>query len=274
MEETKTQPTATSEAPPGNQRRHPRTPIVLRVDYEGPDELVFDYTENLSSRGVFFKTTRAFEVGERIRLMLSFPGLLRPIGIEGTVRWIREGDDNGAGVEFDDGDGRRAVEALIEQVRQRDPVLVSRLVRVLVVEDNPHVARMIRAGMLGSSERYFGDRLAFNFRTATNGSEALELLDSEPFDALIIDLYLPILDGSSVITHVRAHENLRHLPVIAVSAGGDGAREAALAAGADFFLAKPMRLRHILETMVSLLGLAGDLGGGLGGETPGDTSAT
>ena len=255
MEETKTEPTATAEAPPANQRRQPRTPIVLRVDYDGPDELVFDYTENLSSRGVFLKTTRAFEVDERIRLMLSFPGLLRPIGIEGTVRWIREGDDNGVGVEFDDGEGRRAVEALIEQVRQRDPVLVTRLVRVLVVEDNPHVARMIRTGMLGSSERYFGDRLAFNFRTATNGSEALDLLANEPFDALIIDLYLPILDGSSVITHVRANEQLRHLPVIAVSAGGDSARDAALAAGADFFLAKPMRLRQILETMAGLLGL-------------------
>lgn len=255
MEETKTGPATKPGAPSDDKRREPRTPIVLRVDYEGPDELVFDYTDNLSSRGIFLKTERTFSVGDRIRLMLSFPGLLKPIGIDGTVRWIRDGDDNGVGVEFDEGEGRDTVEALIDRVRQRDPALVNRLVRVLVVEDNPHVARLIRAGMLGSSERYFGHRLAFNFRTAANGREALDHLENETFDALIIDVYLPILDGANVIAHVRASESLRHLPVIAVSAGGDSARESALAAGADFFLPKPMRLRQILETMAQLLDL-------------------
>ena len=236
-------------------RRDPRAPIVLRVDYDGPDELVFDYTENLSSGGIFLKTSRDFSVGDRVRLMLSFPGLFKPVGIEGTVRWMREGDDTGVGVEFDEGDGRDAVAALIERIRARDPELVSRLIRVLVVEDNPHVARLIRAGMMGSSERYFGQRLAFNFRTVANGREALDALENEPFDALIVDIYLPILDGSSVIAHVRASERLRHLPIIAVSAGGDGAREEARAAGADFFLPKPMRLRQILESMAQLLAL-------------------
>jgi uncharacterized protein (TIGR02266 family) len=270
MDETKTGPATRPERSPkgtggaqGNdqgddQRRELRAPIVLRVDYEGPDELVFDYTENLSSRGIFLKTSRAFQVGDRIRLMLSFPGLLEALGIEGTVRWMREGDDTGVGVEFDQGEARATVEALIDRVRQRDPKLVSRLIRVLVVEDNPHVARLIRAGMLGSSERYFGHRLAFNFRTAANGREAIDLLENEPFDALIVDIYLPILDGANVIAHVRASQALRHLPVIAVSAGGDSAQEAALAAGADFFLPKPMRLRQILETMARLLDLGQD----------------
>src|SRR5690606_18907934 len=54
---------ADSNTPPGgdpagnsDKRREARAPVVLRVDYDGPDELVFDYTENLSSRGVFLKT--------------------------------------------------------------------------------------------------------------------------------------------------------------------------------------------------------------------------
>jgi uncharacterized protein (TIGR02266 family) len=236
-------------------RRELRAPVVLRVDYEGPDEMVFDYTENLSSRGVFLKTGRSFAVGDKIRLMLSFPGLLEPIGLEGTVRWTREDVDAGVGVEFDDSDSRRRLEELIERIRARDPRVVSRLIRVLVVEDNPHVARLIQNGMLGSSERYFGDRLAFNFRTAANGREALDLLESDSFDALIIDVYLPILDGASVITHVRQDERTRALPIIAVSAGGDHARDAAMAAGADFFIEKPMRLRQLLDTMGKLLDL-------------------
>ncbi|GAB4515473.1 MAG: hypothetical protein Tsb0020_34050 [Haliangiales bacterium] len=236
-----------------DKRRYPRTPVVLRVDYDGPDELVFDYTENLSSRGVFLKTSRAFQIGDRIRLMLSFPGLLEPLGLDGTVRWMRSDTDPGVGVEFDDGEERDRVAVLIERVRQRDPRMVNRLIRVLVVEDNPHVARLIQAGMLGSTERYFGDGLAFNFRTAANGRDALDLLASDTFDALIIDVYLPILDGASVITHIRADERVRHLPVIAVSAGGPGARDAAMAAGADFFIEKPMRLRQLLDTMGKLL---------------------
>lgn len=236
-------------------RRDPRTPVVLRVDYGGPDELVFDYTENLSSRGVFLKTARRFSVGDRVRLMLSFPGLLEPVGLEGAVRWTREDGDAGVGVEFDDPGSQQRIETLIERIRNRDPRVVSRLIRMLVVEDNPHVARMIQSGMLGSTERYFGDRLAFNFRTAANGREALDLLESDTFDALIVDVYLPILDGASVITHVRRSERIRDLPIIAVSAGGDSARDTAMAAGADFFIEKPMRLRHLLDTLGKLLDL-------------------
>lgn len=238
-----------------DKRRDARAPVVLRVDYDGPDDLVFDYTENLSSRGVFLKTVRSFSVGDKIRLMLSFPGLLEPIGLEGTVRWTREDVDAGVGVEFDDNVSRARLEGLIERIRARDPRVVSRLIRVLVVEDNPHVARLIQNGMLGSTERYFGDSLAFNFRTAANGREGLDLLESDTFDALIIDVYLPILDGASVITHVRRSERIRALPIIAVSAGGDSARDAAMAAGADFFIEKPMRLRQLLDTMGKLLDL-------------------
>ena len=48
---------------------------------------------------------------------------------------------------------------------------------------------------------------------------------------------------------------IQKLPIIAVSAGGDRARQFAMTAGADFFLDKPMRLRQIIETMQQLLDL-------------------
>jgi CheY-like chemotaxis protein len=54
---------------------------------------------------------------------------------------------------------------------------------------------------------------------------------------------------------VRTTLGLKTLPIIAVSAGGPGAREAALGAGADIFLDKPMRLRQIVETMRQLMKL-------------------
>jgi CheY-like chemotaxis protein len=117
------------------------------------------------------------------------------------------------------------------------------------------VSQLIRDGLRGSEKkRSFGD-LAFNFRTAANGREALELLRQEAFDVLICDIYLPILDGPEVIRQIRATESLRALPIIAVSAGGDSAREEALAAGANFFLPKPMRLRQVIETMQQLMAM-------------------
>jgi CheY-like chemotaxis protein len=88
---------------------------------------------------------------------------------------------------------------------------------------------------------------------AEDGRTALDALREESFDVVIIDIYLPILDGSKVIMMARQELGLTDLPIIAVSAGGDAARDAALEAGATIFLDKPMRLRRMVETMQRLL---------------------
>jgi uncharacterized protein (TIGR02266 family) len=241
-------------------RRHAREAVTLVVEYEGADDLVGDFTDNLSSGGTFVHTPRDFEIGTIVHLVLSFPGLIQPIRIDGVVRWARaetgaggaDDEERGVGIEFADGPARDQLHELIDRITARDPSVVSRLMRVLVVEDNPHVAQLIRDGLRGSEKRTFQD-MAFNFRTASNGSEALELLQAERFDALIIDVYLPVLDGPAVIQKIREDERTRALPIIAVSAGGDSARDAARGAGANFFLHKPMRLRQIIDTMQQLV---------------------
>jgi uncharacterized protein (TIGR02266 family) len=238
---------------PHDKRRQHRTGVTLLVEYEGADELLSDYTDNLSTGGTFIATARELEVGSAVRLALSFPGLLEPIGVDGVVRWVREGEERGVGIEFLEGEGRQKLAEVVDRVRSRDPKTMSRLVRVLVVEDNPHVASFLGDGLAGSNKR--GGDVAFIVRTALNGREALSLLRSEPFDALIIDIYLPVIDGAHVIDKVRKDLGLGNLPIIAVSAGGPSAREAALAAGANIFLDKPMRLRQVVETMRQLMKL-------------------
>jgi uncharacterized protein (TIGR02266 family) len=237
-------------------RRENREPVTLFVEYEGADDLVGDFTENLSSGGTFVATNRALPIGTRVQLVLSFPGLLEPIAIEGVVRWKRDepGDegDAGAGIEFEPGPARDTLAAVIDKVKNRDPKMVSRLFRVLVVEDNKHVAQLITEGLRGSSRRDFGG-VSFVFRNAEDGRAAVEILRREKFDALIIDVYLPILDGPRVILQARTELGLGDLPIIAVSAGGDAARRSALEAGANIFLDKPMRLRQVIDTMQRLL---------------------
>jgi uncharacterized protein (TIGR02266 family) len=232
---------------PSDKRRHDRAGVTLLVEYEGADEFLVDYTDNLSTGGVFVATTRTLEIGSAVRLALSFPGLVETIALDGVVRWVRGGEEPGVGIEFSASDGLRRMNQVIERIRARDPKVVSRVVRVLVVEDNPHVATFIGQGLAGSSRR--GTELSFAVRTASNGREALELLAAESFDAIIIDVYLPVIDGAHVIAQVRNRLGLRDLPVIAVSAGGDAARSAALGAGANIFIDKPMRLRQVIDTI-------------------------
>jgi type IV pilus assembly protein PilZ len=241
--------------PGHDKRRFARAPITLRVEYDGADDLVGDYTDNLSHGGTFVATTRALALGTEIRLMLSFRGLLAPVAIDGVVRWVRSDDDPGVGIEFVPGPDRDRLDEIIERIRRRDPRMVSRVLRVLVVEDNAHVADLIRNGLTGSGKRNFDDPMQFEFQTATNGREALELLGRERFDIAIIDVYLPILDGAQVITAARGELDLKSLPIIAVSAGGESAKRAAMMAGADMFLEKPMRLRQVIDTMRRLMKL-------------------
>jgi len=239
-----------------DRRRETREPVVLVVDYDGADDLIGDYTENLSTGGTFIHTERALEIGTEVQLVLSFPGIVHPIPIDGVVRWTRErdGGEPGIGIEFvrmdDEAKGR--LEQVMDAIARRDPSYVGRIVKVLVVEDNPHVARLIREGLAGSTA-HFGDQVSFQFCESSNGRDALEMCRSQPFDAAIIDIYLPIMDGAQVIAALRSDTELAAMPIIAVSAGGSPARDAALKAGADLFLDKPMRLRQVIESMQRLM---------------------
>jgi uncharacterized protein (TIGR02266 family) len=237
-------------------RKHERTPVRLIVDYEDVDDFLGDYTENLSSGGTFIHTGRVFAIGTSIQLVLSFPGLVQPIALEGVVRWARGLPRPGIGVEFLAGPSEVKLAALVDRVRHGDPFTVAHVVKVLVVEDNPHVCELICSGLSAATKRVFGDGLAFTFTVAVNGRAAMELLEAERFDAVIIDVYLPVVDGPQVIDFARSALGLVTLPIIAVSAGGEHARDAALAAGASTFIHKPMRLRQVIDTMRQLVKLS------------------
>src|SRR3954462_7037706 len=183
-------------------RRAAREAVTLFVEYEGADDLIGDFTENLSSGGTFVATNRALPIGTHVQLVLSFPGLLEPIAIEGTVRWRRDEagpeGDAGAGIEFEPGPARDQLAGIIDKVKSRDPKTVSRLFRVLVVEDNKHVAQLITEGLRGSSRRDFGG-VSFVFRNAEDGRAAGEGLRRGAVRAPIIYVFLPILPRPPVV---------------------------------------------------------------------------
>ncbi len=238
-----------------DKRHEVRAPVALVVDYTGAEDFLGDYTENLSRGGTFIHTSRDLTPGNQVQLVLSFPGLLLPISVEAIVRWRREGEEPGVGVEFLSGVGRDKLASIVDRIEQRDPKAVQRVVEVLVVEDNRHVSELVRNGLEVSGRRGMTD-VSFNVATADDGGAAMQLLRANKYDVAIVDVYLPVIDGPVLIEQARKDLGLDGLPIIAVSAGGDAARALAIAAGANIFLDKPMRLRQVIASIHELMHLA------------------
>ena len=129
-----------------------------------------------------------------------------------------------------------------------------RVIRVLLIEDNPHVAELICDGLDGAARREMEGRVAFIFDVVGDGQSAIERLKQIEPDIIICDVYMPVMDGAQFLRHIRAMEQHAKTPVIALSAGGPTAREAAMQAGANVFLDKPIHLKDVLKSVGELLG--------------------
>jgi len=119
--------------------------------------------------------------------------------------------------------------------------------RLLAVDDNLINLRMI--------ERVL-QRQGATVTLAHEGREALQQLQAQPdgFDAVLMDIQMPVMDGLTATREIRQNPALRHLPVVALTAGVlPDEREAALAAGVDDFLAKPLQLSQMTAVLNRLL---------------------
>jgi CheY-like chemotaxis protein len=84
--------------------------------------------------------------------------------------------------------------------------------------------------------------LGVSVSVAADGAEALDRARIAPPDVILLDLKLPDLDGVDVLRRLRSDPATRSVPVVLVSAAGAGQVEAALAEGADDWIAKPFDL--------------------------------
>ena len=115
--------------------------------------------------------------------------------------------------------------------------------RVLVVEDQP-LNREVATGMLTS--------LGLRVETANDGQQALDRLEREQFDLVLMDCEMPVMDGLSAAAALRRREiGPARTPVVALTADAtDTGRDACLAAGMDDYLTKPFS-RDVLHTTLS-----------------------
>jgi CheY-like chemotaxis protein len=94
-------------------------------------------------------------------------------------------------------------------------------------------------------------RLGYQTDVAGNGQEAVESVMTVPYDLVLMDCQMPVMDGFEATRIIREREGAsRHTHIVAVTANAmEGDRERCLAAGMDDYLAKPFRagdLRRVL----------------------------
>lgn len=115
--------------------------------------------------------------------------------------------------------------------------------QILVVEDDSKTAQFIFAAI---------NDAGFAVTIANNGNDAISLLQSSKFDAVILDIMLPGTDGLSIVRLIRSQEN--RTPVLLLSArGAVNERVEGLNAGADDYLSKPFALQELLARVRALL---------------------
>jgi two-component system, sensor histidine kinase and response regulator len=131
-----------------------------------------------------------------------------------------------------------------EAIVSREPVAEQRPgLKVLLAEDNA-VNRLLARRLL---EKYGNTVIAVE-----NGREALDVIEREKPDLVIMDVQMPVMDGLEAIRTVRTDEQTSglHLPIIALTAHAmKGDRERCLEAGADEYLSKPIRAAEFFAAL-------------------------
>jgi CheY-like chemotaxis protein len=125
--------------------------------------------------------------------------------------------------------------------------------RVLIVEDNPHIIEMYSYVLkkLAANELKGATPLEVHF--AADGHAAMALLTDSEFHLVMTDLYMPVMDGFQLIEKIRSEPRLKALPVVAISAGGQDAKDRAVKLGVTSYLKKPVRFADVMDTVKTLL---------------------
>ncbi|HEY5313439.1 MAG TPA: response regulator, partial [Pirellulales bacterium] len=198
-----------------------------------------------------------FELAERIKSQARFSGsiimLLSSVNREAdTARCRHLGIEHLAkplgSVEL--GDALAALAGggpVSPAVRPQKSEATARPLRILVAEDTPANQKLVVRIL---------EKRGHQVRLAADGFRALDLYRAEPFDAVLMDVQMPQLDGLGATAAIREHERTAggRVPIIAMTAHAmRGDREACLAVGMDGYLTKPLDARELIAVVERLI---------------------
>ena len=117
--------------------------------------------------------------------------------------------------------------------------------RILVADDYDDNRELLRLMLEGAG---------YAVLETSNGRECVEAARADSFDAALIDLSMPVLDGWGALRELRADARTSALPCVAVTAfAGEQDRRRALEAGFDAYVSKPFRSKELLEALERVL---------------------
>lgn len=129
------------------------------------------------------------------------------------------------------------------------------------VSESPSTIRVLLVEDMAPNQRFtvrLLERRGFEVTVAANGRQALEIYDAEtahPFDVIIMDCQMPVMDGFETAKEIRERERAsgRYTPIVALTAiATTGQKERCTAAGMDDYLNKPIvedELVSVIENM-------------------------
>jgi CheY-like chemotaxis protein len=113
-------------------------------------------------------------------------------------------------------------------------------VKLLIVDDN----------LINQKFLYYSLKKYFEIESADNGLEAIDLLEKEEFDVVIMDLSMPVMDGADATWQIRESDKFRNkfIPIIFVTTNDyDYERTRCMENGADDYLIKPVDTEQLIS---------------------------
>jgi CheY-like chemotaxis protein len=198
------------------------------------DLVITDHAEQLTSLREHFKHTvlfisayGSFLPSEQASTLAPILQLPRPLARAALHKALQRSLEPGG-------------EPIAAPVQQGSPVALEQK-RVLLVEDNP-VNQLVAKGMLSKA--------GCEVLLAINGAEALEVLEHEQIDLVLMDCNMPVMDGYEATRRIRQQARWSDLPIIALTANAlPDERERCTAAGMNDYLAKPFRRDELIALL-------------------------
>ncbi len=122
------------------------------------------------------------------------------------------------------------------------------MAKVLYIDDNFDNRMLVKRVLLASD-------FEFQFYEADNGREGIEMARNNPPDIILMDISMPDMDGLVATQTIRNIPELKHIPIIALTANAmQGDKEKTLAAGCDGYIRKPVDVDKLPDEIIGYLG--------------------
>lgn len=117
--------------------------------------------------------------------------------------------------------------------------------RILVVEDDKHISKLIKYNL---------EKEGFQSTVVITGEEALEVLQLDPIDLIVLDVMLPKMDGFETCKRIRQNKAVAHIPIVLLTARGEEIdRIIGFELGADDYMVKPFSPRELILRIRAVL---------------------